>query len=74
MHRVRAVLSGPQNKLLDALVEKFPGALTRDELAMAAGYQPGTGSFNAYASSLHSLDLIEYPVSGEVVASEWLFL
>ena len=71
--RVRAVLNGPQMKIVEVLMGAYPEALTRTELAEQSGYQPGTGTFNTYVGSLSSLEIIEYPNRGDVRAADWLF-
>lgn len=71
--RVSGILSGPQNRLLDALTETWPDPLTRQELAERAGYQPNTGTFNTYLGSLSTLGIVDYPERGQVRAQDWLF-
>ena len=68
-----AILSGPQIRLLEPLLEKHPQSLSRTELANAAGYQPNTGTFNTYLGQLSTLNLIAYPERGFVRAEDWLF-
>lgn len=70
--RVLGILSGPQAKLLSALIERYPDTLSREELAIAAGYAPNTGTFNTYIGSLNSIGLIEND-RGQVKAAEILF-
>ena len=70
---VKAILSGPQIKLLDPLIGAYPGALSRDELAIKSGYQPGTGTFKVYVGQLSSLKIADYPERGMVRAADWLF-
>jgi hypothetical protein len=45
-----------------------------DQLARAAGYEPGGGAFNNPRGRLRSLGLVEYPERGKVVARPILFL
>lgn len=71
--RVRQILSGPQIAMLDVLLDNHPAGLSRDELARATNYQPNTGTFNTYVSSLSSLEIAEYPQRGTVKAADWLF-
>ena len=68
-------LRGPQSKLLGVLIEKtIRKPLHRDELAEAAGYAPGTGTFNTYLGSLNALvSITDAPERGHVAAAEWLF-
>jgi hypothetical protein len=73
-HRhVRAKLSGPQLKLFDPVLAAYPGSMTSDGVAEAAGYSAGSGNFNNLRGQLRSIGLIEYPRAGEVRAADWLF-
>jgi hypothetical protein len=56
--RIRAVLSGPHRKLLDAVIDAGPAGLTNDELGERTGYAPSGGSFGTYLSKLSSLGLV----------------
>ena len=69
---VRQQLSGPLDRLFAPLIEAWPGELTIEELAAAAGYSPG-GTFDRYRSALRSLDILDYPRPGTARASDWLF-
>jgi hypothetical protein len=71
--RVKAILTGPQVRLLDPLLARNPGSMSRAELAQAAEYQPNTGTFNTYLGQLSTLGLITYPERGHVRAADWLF-
>jgi uncharacterized protein len=71
--RVKAILDGPHCRLISALIERYPDAVTRDELASETGYRPGTGTFNTYLARLSTLDLITYPAPGRVRAADLLF-
>lgn len=64
-------LSGPERKLLGALVDAYPRPLTKDELAERTGYVADGGAFNNPLSRLRSLELAEG--RGEIRASEALF-
>lgn len=73
----RAVLErlpGPEQRLLKPLLEAYPNPMTMEELAQAAGYEPGGGAFNNPRGRLRSLGLIDYPERGQVVARDILFL
>jgi uncharacterized protein len=58
--RVFERLPGPESKLLRVLIDRYPEALSNDELAAAAGYSAGGGAFNNPRGRLRSLGLIEY--------------
>ncbi|MGE3385079.1 MAG: hypothetical protein AB7L70_19305, partial [Pyrinomonadaceae bacterium] len=53
-------LSGPQERILRALFKEHPQALTRPDLAEAAGASPTSSAFQNNLGSLRSLGLIEY--------------
>lgn len=68
--QIRGVLSGPQCKLFDALLERGE-PMTREALATATGYAPNTGTFNTYLGSLSTAGLIVYPARGSVALAAW---
>jgi hypothetical protein len=72
--RVQGILSNPQWKLMAALLEAHPEAMTRDALGEASGYSPSSGGFNNLIGSLSTLRMIEKPQPGSVRAADWLFL
>jgi len=67
-------LGGSRARVLRALIDAYPGHLSREEVAERSGFQPNSGGFNNYLGSLRSLRLIEYPGRGRVVAEPVLFL
>jgi len=75
LHRhVMARLPGPEQRILQPLLDAYPESLSNDELAEAAGYTAGAGAFNNPRGRLRSLGLIDYPSPGRVVAKSLLFL
>lgn len=73
----RAVLDrlpGPEQKILQPLLDAYPGSLSNEDLAEASGYTQGGGAFNNPRGRLRTLGLIDYPSPGQVVAREILFL
>lgn len=58
--RIFERLPGPESKLLRVLLDRYPAALSNEELASAAGYSAGGGAFNNPRGRLRSLGLIEY--------------
>lgn len=58
-------------RLLQALAEAYPQALTKGEAGERAGLSAGSGTFGTYLSKLRTLELVEG--SGELRASEELF-
>lgn len=68
---IRAVLSGPQTVLFDAL-DGAQATLTRTALADRVGWEPGGSTMRARLSELRQLELIEYPGKGNVRLQAWV--
>jgi len=75
--QLRGIFEAPQLRVLDAAME-FHAAdprpsrdMTREELAIAAGYAPGTGNFNNIVGSLTSIDVLQRSGPGRVQVSDW---
>ena len=66
-------LSGPQERIVRALVEIYPDAMTRAELAEATEQSAGSGGYSNNLGALRSLGLVDYPRSGFVAATALLF-
>ena len=66
-------LSGPQERIVRALVEVYPNALSRAELAQMTEQSAGSGGYSNNLGALRSLGLVNYPQSGHVAATELLF-
>lgn len=63
-------LPGPAAKLLSALIERHPTAMTKQELASATGYDVDGGAFKNPLGRLRSLELVEG--SSEIKVSDVL--
>jgi hypothetical protein len=72
--RVLDRLPGPERRILEVILAKYPEPMGNEECAIAAGYTPGGGAFNNPRGRLRTLGLIEYPQSGQVRARDLLFL
>ena len=72
--RLQGILNGPQWRILSPLIESYPEALSRADVAAAAGYEANGGAFQNPLGSLRSLGLIDYPAPGQVAARPVLFL
>lgn len=72
--RVLARLPGPEARILRVLLEAHPNDVENDDLARAAGYEPGGGAFNNPRGRLRSLGLVTYPTKGRVAAAAALFI
>lgn len=71
--RVLGRLPGPEAKLLRALLDAYPEALSNEELARRSGYELGGGAFNNPRGRLRSMGLVDYPQKGQVRARDVLF-
>lgn len=72
--RVLERVDGPMRRCLEPLLRAYPRAMTREQLAEAAGYQAGTGAFQNALGRLRTVGAIDYPDRGHAVALPWLFL
>lgn len=68
------LVGGAKARLLRALVDVYPEALPKGELAQRVGASPTSSSFSNNLGSLRSLGLIDYPGPGLVAALPILFL
>jgi hypothetical protein len=66
-------LKGPERKLLEKLLEVYPGGMTQEEHAKACNYAPGSSSYRNPRSALAGFELLRYSGS-DVYAEKWLFL
>lgn len=76
LHRVIfSRLPGPQQRILQVLIEAYPRSVTREELAERVGYTSvRSKGFTNPLSRLRTTGLIDYPNSTEAVALPILFL
>jgi len=65
-----SVLENPQRKLVEAAKDADTD-LTRDELAVNAGYAPGSGNFNNITGRLTSMDILQRTGTGRIALSNW---
>lgn len=69
----RDLVSGPQWRMLDALIAAYPDAMDRSALAASSGQSPASSGWDKNLSTLRSLGVIDYPNASEAVATELLF-
>lgn len=74
LERIKEICSGPEWKLLSAILETGEQGLTKDALGETTGYSPTSGGFANLLGRMRSKGLIEYPQPGHVCAAEWLFV
>jgi uncharacterized protein len=67
----RGQLGKAERLILDALTEAYPDALSKEEVAVKAGYEANGGGFRNALGRLRTLELIQG--RGEIRASENLF-
>lgn len=61
-------------RILQLVIQCYPKALTRDELAEAAGSSMSSSTFTGSLGFLKGIGLLKYPSKGSVVATENLFI
>ena len=66
-----AQLSKAERAILSALADAYPNALSKEEVAAAAGYEVSGGGFNNALSRLRALELVSG--RGDLRASDDLF-
>lgn len=69
-----ARLSSSQASILRVLIDNYPQAVAKDDLALASQQSPTSGGYKNNLGRLRSLGLIEYPEPGMAVAQPVLFL
>lgn len=68
-----ALVTGPQQRILSALIDTYPDAMPKSGLAEVIGVSPGSGSFANNLGRLRTLGVIEYPQQGYARADDVLF-
>ena len=69
-----ARLPSPQARVLQPLIDRYPGPIRREELADLAGYSVNSSSFTNALGALRTMGFIDYPSSTEAIALPILFL
>lgn len=67
------IVSGPQWRMLEALIAVHPDAMDRNALAAASHQSSSSSGWDKNLSTLRSLGLIDYPSTSEAVATDLLF-
>lgn len=70
-HWLKQMSRKAERVILRAIVDAYPNAITKDEIAAATGYEVSGGAFGSALSKLRTLELIDG--RNELVASEELF-
>ncbi|MES2903230.1 MAG: hypothetical protein V4696_03510 [Pseudomonadota bacterium] len=71
--RVLSKLGGPHQRILKALMDVYPEALSNQECADRSEYSPLSTSYQKARGALKTLTAIDYPSPGNLRASDWLF-
>jgi hypothetical protein len=71
---IRAKLPPAKWRILEVLIQSFPKAVSKDDLAATIDVSPTSGGYFNNLGSLRSLGLVQYPQPGHVVAASVLFL
>ena len=72
--RIFTVCSGPEQKILQVLMEHGTEAMTKSEVAQTAGYSETSGGYANTLGMLRTKGFIDYPAKGMVEPAEWLFI
>lgn len=72
--RILAVCSGPERKILGALLEHGTETISKTQLAEESGYSEGGGAFTNPLGALRTAGFVEYPQPGQVKCAAWLFV
>lgn len=63
----------PMARVLSVLIDEWPTALPRDEIAIRSGYEITSGGFRNILSKLRTAGFIDYPQQGFAAADSALF-
>lgn len=69
----RAILSGPQCKILNALIDIYPKSISKNELAERIDVSGTSGGYNNNLSHMRSMGCIDYPDRGLCRAADILW-
>lgn len=74
--RFFATASGSEQRVLKPILDAYPEALSREQVAAACEppFEVGGGRFGNLVGRLHTMGAVEYPSRGLVRARAWLFL
>lgn len=68
---IRAILTGPQGMLFEALLAAG-GPLGRADLAARVGWEPGGSNLRNRLSEMSAMEIVEYPATGQVALQPWV--
>jgi hypothetical protein len=70
---ILGMVTGPEARILGALIEVYDRSLSNEELAAAAKYSAMSSSYEKARGHLRTLDLLSYTSPGMIRAAAWLF-
>jgi hypothetical protein len=70
---IRAVLTGPQLAIFNALLPSRTAPLTRSSIARLCDWEPGSSHLKNRLSELSAMQIVTYPAPGVVALSDWIF-
>lgn len=70
----RNILSSSRTKILDVLIEIYPDQISKEELAERVGVSAISSGYSNNLSAMRVIELLDYPETGFVKATENLFL
>lgn len=71
--QILGILTGPERKILSALLAHGRDEITKPDLAAASGYGLEGGAFGNPMGALRTKGFLTYPRPGIVKAADWLF-
>jgi uncharacterized protein len=71
--RILDILTGPERKILAALIAHRTEEVSKETLAEESGYAPVGGAFGNPMGALRTKGFLDYPRPGIVKAADWLF-
>jgi HAMP domain-containing protein len=75
VERIKAKISGPAGKILDALVASYPHAMSREALGEATGLKASAGHFGNLISELAGPEIVERTErGGDIRLADWVML
>lgn len=72
--RIKALISPARWRLLQPLIDAYPDALDKDDLAQVAGVSASSSGFANNLGAMRTLGLVDYPRPRAVAASAAVFL
>jgi uncharacterized protein len=67
------ICTGPEKKILAALIQHGSQPISKEELAALSGYSVDGGGYNNSVGALRTKGFLDYPRAGVVKAEDWLF-